>query len=67
MPRINPVLDARSLTDYSPACVQDEMFMQQLKIQNTRDFKNALMSNGEQIMQLNSQLIQNQLNSLSYE
>lgn len=66
MPRINATLNARSLTNYGPACQVDADLMKRLGTQNTRDFKIALMNNGANIIANQNQMITNQLVSLAY-
>lgn len=64
MPKINPILDARSLTDYRPDCVIEQNYMKRLNVSNNRDFKNALMNNGTQMMISNSKTIAAQMAAL---
>lgn len=66
MPRINPVLDARHLTDFSPACVQEEKYMRQLNLKDSRELKMALMNNGTQLLQNDAQRIEQTIASLAY-
>lgn len=66
MPKINPLLNARSLTNYSPACQVDLDMMKQFGVQNTRDFKIALMNNGANVIASQNQMISGQLASLAY-
>lgn len=66
MPRINPILNARSLTNYGQACQNDSDLMKQLGTQNTRDFKIALMNNGANIIANQNQMITNQIQSMAY-
>lgn len=66
MPRINPVLDARHLTDFSPACVQEEKYMKQMNLKDSRELKVALMNNGAQLLQNDSKRIEQTIESLAY-
>lgn len=66
MPRINPLLNARSLTNYQPSCIVDENLMKNVGAQNTRDFKMALMNNGTNIIAKQNQMITTEMASLSY-
>jgi hypothetical protein len=66
MPKINSLLDARSLTNYGPACQVDADLMKQLGTQNTRDFKIALMNNGANIIANQNQMITSHIQSLAY-
>ena len=62
--KINPLLDARSLTDYRPNCVIENSIMKSLNVTNNRDFKNSLMSNGVNITAKQNQDIIDQLKQL---
>jgi hypothetical protein len=67
MPKINPVLDGRALTNWSPACEVDSKLMTQLNVNNTRDFKIALMNQGTQIMANDNTNISSTLKTLAYD
>lgn len=66
MPRINAVLDARSLTNYRQSCIVDEDLMKNVGAQNTRDFKIALMNNGTNIIANQNKMITTEIASLAY-
>jgi aspartate 1-decarboxylase len=66
MPRINAVLDARSLTNYRQSCIVDEDLMKNVGAQNSRDFKIALMNNGTNIIAKQNQMITTEMASLAY-
>lgn len=60
MPPINSLLDARSLTNWEQDCVTEARYMKLLGVDNNRDFKNALLTNGNQLLErLNQQRINN--------
>lgn len=50
MPKFNPTLSARELTDYRSDCVVENEYMNKLNVSNSRDFKTALMTNGGNIL-----------------
>lgn len=57
MPKINPTLDSRYITNWLNSCDVEQTFMDQLKVTNSRDYKIKLQSNGEQIIQNQSKSI----------
>lgn len=57
MPKINPTLDSRYITNWQNSCDVEQMYMDQLKVTNSRDYKTRLQNNGEQILQNQSRSI----------
>lgn len=66
MPKINPVLQQRSLTEYRSDCVVENEYMNKLNVSNSRDFKSRLMSNGGNLLATQNQTIVNSLKNLEY-
>lgn len=66
MPKINPVLQQRTLTEYRSDCVVENEYMNKLNVNNSRDFKSRLMSNGDNLMTSQNQTIVNSLKNLEY-
>jgi len=66
MPRINPTLNSRTLTDYRSDCVVENEYMDKLNVNNSRDFKTALMNNGGNLLASQNQTIVNSLKQLEY-
>ena len=62
--KINPLLDARTLTDYRPNCVIEESVKSMLSVTNNRDFKTSLMANGKTITESQNNSIVNKLKQL---
>lgn len=51
MPKINPTLDSRYITNWQNSCDVEQQYMNELKVTNSRDYKTSLQSNGERILQ----------------
>lgn len=63
MPKINPTLDSRYITNWLNACDVEQTYMDKFKVTNSRDYKTMLQSNGEEILQNQSRSIGSVLNS----
>lgn len=66
MPRINPLLQSRSITEYRSDCIVENEYMNKLNVNNSRDFKSMLMSNGDTLLTNQNQTIVNSLKNLEY-
>lgn len=66
MPKINPVLNSRQLTDYRSDCEVENEYMNKLNVTNSRDFKTSLISNGANLLVTQNQIIVDSLKKLEY-
>lgn len=66
MPKINPVLNSRYLTNWQQDCVSEQNYMNKLKVGNSRDYKTALMNNGNSLIREQTNTIFQRLADLSY-
>lgn len=64
--KINPVLDGRYLTEWSPSCILNQKISASNGNLSQRDYKKFLINNGEVLMNSQSSNVKKTLDNIDY-
>lgn len=62
MPKINALLDARSLTDYRQNCVIEEEYKSKFKVTSNKELKDFFMAKGKEVYTTQTVNVMNAIN-----